>query len=297
MPPEALAIVIASTFMHAGWNLLVRRGRSELEFTRRMLIWAALIGLAPAVLFDLFATPLGLQAWALAALAGAFCGVYFLGLAKGYSSSDFTVVYPVVRALPVILIAAVDVLLGRWPTALGWLGMMMVVGGCFLAPLPSFRALHVRLYFNRAVGWMVLAALSTVGYTLTDKVLADHLELRFGQGPAAPLRYVCYFFLVCTGTYLLMLRVLRIRSDDNGSNGPWWTPPLAAALSFSAYACIVWVYQFVDQVSYVAAVRQFSIVLGVVIAFVIFHEPGKLVRCTAAVMITAGLVIIGLWGN
>ena len=51
------------------------------------------------------------------------------------------------------------------------------------------------------------------------------------------------------------------------------------------------------QPPYYGMALAIGVVLGVVVAFVIFHEPGKLVRCTAAVMITAGLVIIGLWGN
>jgi len=37
--------------------------------------------------------------------------------------------------------------------------------------------------------------------------------------------------------------------------------------------------------------------LGVVAAFVIYQEGGKLVRTTAALLITAGLVVIALWGG
>jgi uncharacterized membrane protein len=49
--------------------------------------------------------------------------------------------------------------------------------------------------------------------------------------------------------------------------------------------------------SYIVAFRQFSIVIGVLLAFAIFKEQGVLVRMTGTLMITFGLLLIGLWGG
>ncbi len=51
------------------------------------------------------------------------------------------------------------------------------------------------------------------------------------------------------------------------------------------------------QASYIVAFRQFSIVIGTVLAFAIYKERGLIVRLAGISLLTSGLVIIGLWGN
>jgi uncharacterized membrane protein len=63
-----------------------------------------------------------------------------------------------------------------------------------------------------------------------------------------------------------------------------------------AMALVLWAYQLSTQTGYVVAFRQFSIVIGVVLAFAIYREPGVFVRTVAMLLIVAGLVTIGLWG-
>ena len=56
-----------------------------------------------------------LTTWLLLASA-LFQGIYYVGLTRSYRSSDFTVVYPLARALPVLLLAVVDLMRDRMPT-------------------------------------------------------------------------------------------------------------------------------------------------------------------------------------
>lgn len=71
----------------------------------------------------------------------------------------------------------------------------------------------------------------------------------------------------------------------------------AAVLSFGAYWLILWAYQLSPQASYIVAFRQFSIVIGSLMAFLIYKEKGVGIRLTGAVLITTGLVLIGVWGR
>ena len=299
MSPSALAVIVVSSFMHAGWNLMARRGRNEVLFIERMVVSWFLIMVAPLIACEITMAPLGAEAVRLALIAGCCCGVYFFGLAKSYASSDFTIVYPVVRALPVLLIAVGDLIRGHVPTAWGWLGIVLVVLGCFLAPLRSIRDFHPQAYMNRTILWMVLAAFATAGYSLVDKQGSDLLARRVRvpvEAIVPVIRYTGYFFLTATPTYLLLVR-LRPQGRPRHDTGMGWSiPALAAVFNFVSYAMIVWVYQDSEKVSYVVACRQFSIVIGVMAAFVIFHEPGRRVRAVAAVCITTGLVVIGMWG-
>ena len=295
MSLSVLAIIVVSTFMHAGWNLMVRHGRSEPLFIRRMLIAGTVLGLGPVLIWEVL-DPLGPRVWMLVCGSGTCCAIYFAGLAKAYSASDFTIVYPVARALPVLLVGVADVFLDRWPTPLGWMGMALVVVGCMLTPLTTLRSFHVRAYWNRASLWIGLAALATVGYSLVDKVGAEVLRETFSAGPVAPMRYGVIFFSIATIVYELFIRLAGVPLTSSPPAG-WTLPALAAVLNTVSYGLIVWALQLTEQVSYVVAFRQFSIVIGVVAAMIIFREPGRTVRFIAALVITAGLVVIGVWGQ
>jgi len=65
---------------------------------------------------------------------------------------------------------------------------------------------------------------------------------------------------------------------------------------FGAYWLILWSYQLTTQTSYVVALRQFSIVLGVAIGVFLFKEPAPKVRVGAALMIAAGIAGISIGG-
>jgi len=279
--------------MHAGWNLLARRGRQEAAFLGRMLAVAVLVGLVPAVLSEAITRSLSATAWLCVLGSGSFAGAYYFCLARGYRASDFTIVYPVARAVPVLLIAMGDVLRGRHPSPAGWLGMMLVVGGCLLVPLRSFRDVGVRHYVNRASLWILLTALGTVGYTLLDKIAAETVQQ---GGPATAARYGYVFHVVSLVAYSLLRKAFD-RDNPGPASVGWKLPAVGALMGFGAYWLVLWAYQLAERASYIVAFRQFSIVIGVVVAFVAFKEHGKAVRLTGTALITAGLLVIGLWGN
>ncbi len=307
-------MVLVSAFLHAGWNLLARGVRSEAQFFDRMLFAIAAIGLAPAALSEWQARSLSPRAWAYAMGSGVFCAFYYLFLAKGYASSDFTVVYPVARALPVVLVGLGDSALGRPPTAWGWAGILLVGVGCFLVPLRSPRDFALERYLNRTGLWMLLTALGTVGYTLLDKAAAEIVP----PGPATAARYGYAFYLASCIAYAILLRVfgmfahpkrgvaghkplglssfVRRRPSSRDAIG-WWWPLGAGALNFGAYWLVLWAYQLSERASYIVAFRQFSIVIGVILAFLLYREQGWAIRLPATLLITAGLVIIGMWGS
>jgi drug/metabolite transporter (DMT)-like permease len=241
---------------------------------------------------EILAHSLNLKAWLCVVGSGFFCGIYFFSLARAYAAADFTTVYPVARALPVFLVGLGDVLRGRYPTEFGWIGMLLVVSGCFLAPLYSFRDFRVRSYFNRQSLWILLTALGTVGYTLLDKVASEVIL----QGPATAARYGYIFFLVSYLAYEAFLRVFDREKNLSHSLG-WRIMIFAACMNFGAYWLVLWAYQLSQRASYIVAFRQFSIVIGVVLAFAIYKEKGLFVRLLGTFMITSGLFLIGLWGG
>jgi len=285
-------IIICSTFMHAGWNLLARYNRAERDFYFKMLVIMVVTGFVPAVWSELVTRSLTPTAWWCVLGSGFSAGLYLFFLARAYEESDFTVVYPVARSLPVIFVAFIDVLRGRELTVFGWLGILMVAAGCVFVPLRSFRDFSLGNYFNRASLWMFFAALGTVGYTTLDKIAAEVVQ----QGPATAARYGYIYFAISFFPYLGFMKLSRPVVVKDSSQD-WKIAVLAALFGFGAYWLILWAYQLSPYASYIVAFRQFSIVIGALLAFIIYKEQGVAVRLSGAVMITLGLVLIALLGR
>jgi len=288
---SAIALILISTFLHAGWNLLARAGRKEHAFLLQTLCAIVVLGLVPAVIGLVRLPPFPARTRVCAIVSGCFCGVYYLGLARAYGAGDFTVVYPLARALPVLFVSIGDVARGRPPSPLGWVGMALVAGGCLCVPMRSLRDFSVKRYFTRTTAWALVTASATVGYTLVDKFAA---EAAHGD-PSYAAVYGYVFFCVSALVYGLCLSALRRRGREWQRVG-WGLPVLAGALNFGAYWLVLWAYQLAQRASYVVAFRQFSIVVGVVLAFVWFREKGAAVRIAAACVIVLGLVLIAAGG-
>src|SRR5574337_1305593 len=126
---------------HAGWNLLVRHQRANDLFLRISFV-IAVVGLTPALVFEFVGAPVILRVGGLALVGGACLAVYYFGLGRGYRGGDFTVVYPLVRAIPVLLVALTDLMRGNPPSPLGWLGLVLVALGCFIIPLRGLNEIH-----------------------------------------------------------------------------------------------------------------------------------------------------------
>ena len=291
MSEAAILLVVISTVMHAGWNLLAKRGHSQVAFFRRMLVLITIAGVLPWVLAQWFVDPLPPKAWACVVGAGVCSGIYCFGLALAYERAEFTVVYPVARALPILILGFIDVLRSRHPTLLGWVGMSFVACGCFAAPLRTWTDFAWNRYANRTSVTMLLASLGTVGYSLIDKIAAEGLQ----QGPASAAVYGYPLFVMTWATYAGALKLTKWPSPPSGLPA-WPAAGLGAVMCFGAYWLVLWAYQMAEQVCYVVALRQLSIVIGAGLAILVLKEHARPVRVVAIALITIGLVIIAVYG-
>ncbi len=312
MPPFAVILVLLSTVLHASWNILAKRGSATPELFPRVLAAVAIPGLVIGLLAEWRSTALLPHIWPLVLAAGACQAAYFVGLTLGYRAGDLSLVYPLVRALPVLLIGFFDVARGQPPGAAGWSGLLLVLGGCLLVALPAARQ-HTGAGApatpqaagsrpRAAVGWAVLAALGTVGYTVFDKFAADAITVTGGMGAAAAFRYGLWEFTICAACFLPLMSVI------NRGSARRQAPPqhsraagrmhgvLIATLMYVTYALVLWAYQLSWQTSYVVALRQFSIVLGVVVGALLLREAAPATRVAGAVVIVGGVAVLTFAG-
>lgn len=289
MPILPIVLVLISTFLHAGWNLLLRSQKSSYTFLRIAVV-SAVLGLAPVLIAEIWSTPFPLPVWGYLCLAGVFQSTYFLGLIYSYQRTDFTVAYPLARALPILMVALVDTVRGQAPPSLAWLGMGLVSVGCLMAPMVSLRHFSLGPYRNRGMLWILVAAVSIVGYTTVDKIAAELIE----PGPLSAARYGVYEITLAIPVYWLILKGLGQPTGLKGDRAGWFWATVGAVVSFIAYWLVLWAYQLSPYASYVVALRQFSLIIGAIAGAIFLREPAPLLRFAAVVVIVLGISLVVL---
>ena len=313
MPPFAVGVVLFSTILHAGWNLIAKQRSDSWTTILQILAAISVPGLLIAVSTELLTTGLLRHVWPFLLGAGCAQAVYFLGLTLGYRAGDLGIVYPVTRALPVLVLGGFDLARSLSPSPTGWLGLALVAAGCIVisgaAGADRGAAVRGRLArrLHPTIGWAAVAAAGTVGYTAFDKLAAEVLSRQSGGGLLDAFRYGLWEFVISTVLYAALLAAAMRVSARRQAAAPaaarrlsWrtlagdWRTAAGGVGMCGAYTLVLWAYQLSERASYVAALRQFSIVLGVVAGAVLMGERAPVVRIGAAVVISAGIALVSV---
>ena len=291
-----ITLVICSAFMHAGWNLLAR-GQKFLGTTFYGMIFCITVtGFIPVAVSEFVNPSIPLVVWGYVIVAGFFCTVYTYCLGRSYESLDFTIVYPMVRAVPILLVSVIDILRGSSLTPLGWMGILLITAGCFFTPLHSFKEIKWKHYLHLTMFWVILAAFGTIGYSLFDKISAEKIAGDFsGYSPGMAAKY-CYLHFMFSWLFYWIVMKLKKSPAEPQVQVNWKIMFLMGILNYASYWLILWAFQISRHISYVVAFRQISIIIGVVLAFWLYREKGLAIRLTGTILITAGLIVIGIWG-
>lgn len=294
----AIALVLLSTVLHAGWNLLGKRQSPSLAFFLLAMLAAGVAGL-PLLLTqrDWLALPLAFW-WLL--LASGFCqALYMAGLAWAYARGPVSMLYPLARALPVLLVPLASLLImgGVAVSLPGLLGMLVVFLSTLLMPLHYLRQWHWSVYLTPALGFIVLAALGTTGYTLVDKAAIDAM----GSAGYGPLRAgLHYMLLQAWAAALWMLPAALALSTERHAlqqlwRGRWWPFISAGLMIAGTYGLVLVAMSFTREVSYLMALRQASIPIGMLAGIWLLREPLYRVRLLGLVLMLTGLALVMLF--
>jgi drug/metabolite transporter (DMT)-like permease len=276
--------------MHAGWNVLGKRNAPSLA------VFALAYGAGGAVMLPLVLLGPSLTAlpsafWGWLALSGLCQMLYMGGLAWAYARGGVSVLYPIARALPVLLVPLVSIallgsrVLDRWDC----LDMVLVVVVALCLPYSHPEARRLSTYLTRAMGFALLAAAGTVGYSLIDK---QALGLMQGAGHSG----------LTSGAVFMLLQALMTLS---------WSVPLLALLSAErrrlpalrqqglamlvvtglmmtcTYGLVLIAMALTDEVSYVVALRQLSIPVGVLMGVLWLKEPASRAKAFGTLVMLA----------
>ncbi|TDP74035.1 DMT family transporter [Roseateles toxinivorans] len=288
MSATTLALVLAGALCHALWNIAAKRVASGAA-SAVAFVW--LFGCVSLV----FATPLALWTWHrqpqhfdgwmwAAALGSGLVHVgYSLVLQRGYRVADFAVVYPVARGSgPLLAVLGAVLCLGEVPSALGCLGVALVLGGVMLTASGQQAASVDASRRRLGVAWGLLTGLCIASYTVIDGWAIKSLGM-------APLLF--YTVGLAMRTLALAPWALRrpaaLLSQARSHKGAILVVGLLSPL---AYSLVLFALQRAP-LSYVAPAREVSMLLGTVLGARLLKEA-----LTSRQLLAAALMLIGVAG-
>ena len=239
------------------------------------------------------------RVWMLLLATGFFLALYYVSLAGAYRAGDMSVAYPLARSSPVIVVSVVALLLGRGNqiSAQCVLGIILVVGGCFLIPLKRFGDLRVRNYLNATCGLALLAAVGTSGYSILDDEALRQLRAGTQETVGSVRMTLVYLCLESWAASLWLALFVVVR--PNGRSGlhqvlrrNWGHASLAGVAIHLTYLMVLISLAFVKNVSYVVALRQFSIPLGAALGILVLGEPPHPPKMLGLAVMFTGLVLV-----
>ena len=295
MSVTAAVLIFISVFMHVAWNMLSKTTRPSTAFYLIMnfvggIIWLPFFIQSASAFWGV--SPLFY--WLLAGSC-LFEVIYMYGLAHGYKHGDISLIYPLVRALPVVMLAVITLAagIGKAFDLLTFGGMVMIAAGCFIMPFASFKNISLRSLNKLALLFIALGAVGTTGYTLCD---SQALKFLAGdQGSVSNASTLGYLFLIQMGLTLGEVPLVLFDREERDAlkqfTGKRIVYPIIAGIcSSGAYALILFAMQYVTNVSFIQAFRQLSLPLGFLAGVIFLHEKSSGTKITGLLLILAGLL-------
>lgn len=277
MPFSVMLLVLLGASLHAAWNGLVKGGKDKYLETVAVLTGAALLTL----LWLPFLPVPARACWPYMAVSAMLHQIYYLLIALSYRKGDMSLVYPLTRGTaPALTALSSALVLREHPSLGGWMGVLLVSAGVVLFAFDckrtgSFQITPVLLALANAA----IIAL----YTLSD-----------GQGvrlSGNAFSYTSWGFLLCALLFTPVAIFLRKQEAIQHFKTEWRRSLLGGGCSIAAYSMALWAMTRAPIAS-VAALRETSILFGVLIAAFTLKERVTRMRVAAALLIVAGAIAI-----
>ncbi|KAE9630017.1 DMT family transporter [Parasedimentitalea maritima] len=277
MSSTTFLIVLGAAFLHAFWNAVVK-GAGDKTI---MLGMIALGHVVPGViLVMMYPSPgWGAVPYVIASTV-IHWGYYFL-LNVAYRLGDLSMIYPITRGLsPVLIALGAQFWVGETLPWLAWVGVFTISGGVLILTKGIVRGGIPLGGVLAAVGAAVIVA----SYSLVDGVgvrQADNAMGYIGWLYVSELAVAIFVF----GTRWQRLRQIKAKTLVLGY--------LGGVLSGTAYGLVLYA-NTMAPLGVVSAVRETSVIFAAMIGVMWFGEGPKRRRLLAGVIVSLGIICIGL---
>lgn len=272
-----VAAALFSALMHAGWNAAVKNSRDSAQaMTAQMLLGAVLV--LPALFWS------GLPdsaSWIWIAASTLTNMLTVTALLRAYDLGGFGIVYPIVRAVAVLLVVPMAAGLAGDRLGTGALGGVLVITAAL--GLLAWDAKRDKSVSREALGWTLLAGLGTSVYIMCD-----------AQGVRAAGSPWAYGFAVSvTNAAAMCWRRRHLGSPWRQLKGQWAVAVPTSLAAVASYLLILWVWSRAP-IAPASALRDTSAVFAILIAVVWLKEPFTRIRIAAVLLAAAAVPLLRL---
>ena len=284
MSLTAFLLVIIAAILHAVWNLLTKRVSGKLPFFWLVSVASCIIYL-PVVWYQLVQEHVVYNYVVLGfAFGSAVLHIfYFLVLQAGYRKADLSVVYPVARgAGPLFSVTGAVILFGERPGFMAIIGIVLIITGVVvMTGIKLQRGTAVM----KGLEYGLLTGVFIASYTLWDK--------------AGVVQHNVSAVFITFASMLLPLIILtpvayKKQEEVKLEVRTHWKEIVAVAVFQPLSYILVLIAMKTTPLTYVAPVREVSIVFGVLFGINLLKEKDSVKRIIAAVIILGGIAMLAL---
>lgn len=262
-----------------------------MEFFFWVFLWGVLFYLPFFIGFGVFPSFLvhaPARLWWVVILSGFFETIYFICLIEAYQVGDLSLIYPISRSAPLFTQIWAIIFIGEVLSPGGMLGIGFVMAGIYIISLKDFHLKNIISQSHRLISRPYLlafsAAIASSIYSVIDKVGVQIIH------PVFYLWLINLSMTVYTGFYMVLRKEASLWKVWGESKKEIL---IIAVLQNTAYFLVLMAMQM-SKVSYVVAFRQAGALFGAVMGIVLLKESDWKTRITGALILTTGLVLIGL---
>lgn len=291
MQPLAILLVLLSAVMHALRNFFNKQALDKQAF----VWWYEVFGLVfftPVFLVTLFQKETDASISIPFVLLSALIHfIYWYFLSKALEKGDLSLVYPIMRSSPALVLIFSVTILKESVSALGVTGILLVAFGVYTISMEKFdfnnlsRPLRA-VFRDRAIQFAFLTLLSVAGYTLVDKISVSRMN---------PVVFAYVYPWISLGLFTAYLS--RVKTGDVLKRE--WSAHkgsilLCGFLSIFGYFFILMAFITMGRMSYIVGLRQLSIVFAVLLGGQLLQEKNKLNRIISSCIIFSGAYLIAI---
>lgn len=288
MTTIGLLAILGSACIHVVAHVVLRRARNRTAAVWWMLFWGGVLFFPGAVWVW---EPISLTAWGWMGLSAIFEAGYFYAMARAYSHETISIVYPLARgSAPIFLLVWAGWGLKEPVQAGGAVGVFLIALGLYFINLPHWRAWRepLRALARPGPQWALLAGVCISLYSFIDRIGIGFLE---------PFLYT-YVALWITWLFLTPFTLREVQwqavwEEFRQSKGGLM---IAGFTTTAAYTIVLYVILNGTPASYAGAVREISVVFGVLAGVFFLKEEGTMMRWVGAILVAGGVATIKFFG-
>jgi drug/metabolite transporter (DMT)-like permease len=272
------SMVLAAALLHAGWNAIYKGRGSGLATG---VVISLGMGGASLLALPFFEFPAP-QSWVFLGISVALHICYRTFLAASYRYGDLGQIYPISRGMGPLLVTIVSVYwLGDKLSGPVLFGIIVVIVG--ITSL-AFRGNTVSIFHTlRPVLLAIVTGVFIAAYTISDGLGA--------RLAGSPHGYVLWMMVIDTIIFVPVIGYLRREKLKTFSAADWLYGLGCGVMALIAYWLFVWAMTMAP-IAPLAALRETSVIFAALISAIFLKEPFGKWRILAAVMVTAGVVLM-----